>query len=245
MTKVAVLDVTKGKSLAAVVRGYNQAGLHSDSTAAVLMPSGSGQSVLPAVYDILPSTISPRLDEVGRLIQPTANKDDEIDYTNLTDSLAAGWPWTKQGTWEWAVLEQKSSWNSCSGSVPSIACGTTPNSSHAVTGIRLQLGVIYYFCIHLLEIAGAQGDDNKLVGAVICSDGVKVDKTPPEAGKVYVGLGNYGSSYQTFVNAVFVRWTGFIDVEEYEDKFRTGIKEYSVAVGKFPFCYQYFYRRIN
>lgn len=233
VTHEVVLDVTRGKDLRVVVRGYNQVGLHSDSIAAVLMPDDDkAHSLLPAVYDVVPSTLSPRLDARGRPIDPTVRREDEIGFTKSVDSLAAGWPWSKQGTWEWAILRDKSSWESCSGSVPTIACGVTKKATHVAVGLALQNGNTYYFCVHLLEITGAHGDDEKLVGGVVCSDGVTVDTTRPQPGNVYLGLGTHGSSYQTFANALFVRWAGFTDVEEHEDRFRTGIKEYSLAIGR-------------
>ena len=229
-----------------VVRGYNQIGRHSDATAQLVMPSAHPlHELLPTVYDVIPSKLDKILDPItGRPIDLQVTGADDIDFTDSRHTLAAAWPWLKHARSEWTVTRKSPVWHSCNSSVDNVACGVTTNTYHIVDHASLQHGITYYFCIKILEMAATHGVESQIVGSVICSDGVTVDRTPPISGDVFIGLGTHGSAYQTFPDTLMARWRGFTDVEEMAD-LHSGIKEYFVALGLFHALFHSFLNKFE
>ena len=226
------LHVSSRRTLIVVVRGYNQVGSYSEATSQIVMPSAHPiHDHLPTVFDVQASKLAEKLDPLtGRVLDISIDDADEIDFTYSQNTLAASWPWLKHGRSQWTVVRELPVWRSCNSSVYSLACGMTTITHQVVNNLRLEHGIKYFFCIRIMEIAGAHGVDTILNGSVICSDGVIVDRTPPTSGDVFLGLGTHGSHYQTFTDSLMVRWTGFADIEEIADV-HAGIMEYSVALG--------------
>ena len=226
------LKTSRRRTLLVVVRGYNQVGRHSDATAHLVMPAAHPlHDLLPVVFDVFPSKLKKTLDPItGRVLKTEVSKADEIDFTDSHHTLAAAWLWLHHARSEWTIIQNSPEWHSCNSSVNNVACGMTTKTYHIVDHVSLDHGITYYFCIKILEMTAAHRIESQLVGSVICSDGVTVDKTPPVSGDVFIGLGTHGSAYQTFTDMLMVRWRGFSDVEEMAD-LHSGIKEYFVALG--------------
>jgi hypothetical protein len=235
ITETLYLNVSSRRTLLVVVRGYNQVGHYSEATAQLVMPSAHPlHDFLPTVFDVQSSKLAEKLDPLtGRVLDIVITDKDEIDFTNSQNTLAASWPWLKHGRSEWNVIRERPVWRPCNSSTYSLACGITTETHQVVKNLQLKHGIKYFFCIKVLEIAGAHGVETKLNGSVVCSDGVTVDSTAPTPGVVFLGQGTHGSSYQTFTDTLLVRWTGFADVEEIADV-HAGIMEYSVAIGTSP-----------
>ncbi|XP_078597675.1 uncharacterized protein LOC144873854 [Branchiostoma floridae x Branchiostoma japonicum] len=170
----------------------------------------------------------------------------DIDYTNETTMLSAVWPTLRHRKYEWAVLEDKSvsSLSAMAGhhlSVPNpcdhqdmIECGRTTSEYINVEGLSLEQNKRYIVCIHAEETSITYEKwVETLPETAVCSSGVTVDVTPPNADAADVWIGsNDKSNYQVSSTELFVQWDGFIDVEEHGvSMHHSGIQRYEYAIG--------------
>ncbi|XP_035676037.1 uncharacterized protein LOC118415485 [Branchiostoma floridae] len=170
----------------------------------------------------------------------------DIDYTNETTMLSAVWPTLRHRKYEWAVLEDKSgsSLSAMAGhhlSVPNpcdhqdmIECGRTTSEYINVEGLSLEQNKRYIVCIHAEETSITYEKwVETLPDTAVCSSGVTVDVTPPNADAADVWIGsNDKSNYQVSSTELFVQWDGFIDVEEHGvSMHHSGIQRYEYAIG--------------
>eukprot|EP00058_Branchiostoma_floridae_P007081 XP_002592569.1 hypothetical protein BRAFLDRAFT_118907 [Branchiostoma floridae] len=169
----------------------------------------------------------------------------DIDYTNETTMLSAVWPTLRHRKYEWAVLEDKSvsSLSAMAGhhlSVPNpcdhqdmIECGRTTSEYINVEGLSLEQNKRYIVCIHAEETSITyERWVETLPETAVCSSGVTVDVTPPNADAADVWIGsNDKSNYQVSSTELFVQWDGFIDVEEHGvSMHHSGIQRYEYAI---------------
>eukprot|EP00058_Branchiostoma_floridae_P022361 XP_002607851.1 hypothetical protein BRAFLDRAFT_117282 [Branchiostoma floridae] len=170
----------------------------------------------------------------------------DIDYTNETTMLSAVWPTLRHRKYEWAVLEDKtgSSLSAMAGhhlSVPNpcdhqdmIQCGRTTSEYINVEGLSLEQNKRYIVCIHAEETSITyERWVETLPETAVCSSGVTVDVTPPNADAADVWIGsNDKSNYQVSSTELYVQWDGFVDVEEHDvSMHHSGIQRYEYAIG--------------
>ncbi|CAH1250566.1 Hypp8875 [Branchiostoma lanceolatum] len=170
----------------------------------------------------------------------------DIDYTNETTMLSAVWPTLRHRKYEWAVLEDKSgsSLSAMAGhhlSVPNpcdhqdmIECGQTTSEYINVNDLSLEHNKRYIICIHAEETSITyERWVETLPETAVCSSGVTVDVTPPNADAADVWIGsNDKSNYQVSSTELYVQWDGFVDVEEHDVSLHhSGIEHYEYAIG--------------
>ncbi|CAH1250571.1 Hypp8876 [Branchiostoma lanceolatum] len=170
----------------------------------------------------------------------------DIDYTMETTMLSAVWPTLRHRKYEWAVLEDKSgsSLSAMAGhhlSVPNpcdhqdmIVCGQTTSEFISVNGLSLEHNKRYIVCIHAEETSITYEKwVETLPETAVCSSGVTVDVTPPNADASDVWIGsNDKSNYQVSTTEMFIQWDEFVDVEEHHASMHhSGIEHYEYAIG--------------
>ncbi|XP_019633113.1 PREDICTED: uncharacterized protein LOC109476570 [Branchiostoma belcheri] len=170
----------------------------------------------------------------------------DIDYTSETTMLSAVWPTLRHRKYEFAVLEDKSgsSLSAMAGhhlSIPNpcdhqdmIACGRTTHEYINVNDLSLEHNKRYIVCIHAQETSITYEKwVETLPETAVCSSGVTVDVTPPNADAADVWIGsNDKSNYQVSTTEMFIQWDEFVDVEEHHASMHhSGIEHYEYAIG--------------
>ncbi|KAK3612521.1 hypothetical protein CHS0354_024493 [Potamilus streckersoni] len=121
-----------------------------------------------------------------------------------------------------------------------LQCGTTENEYINVkfNDSVLEHGKRYAICIHANStVIKHEKWQEHIPETSACSDGVTLDLTPPQPGRVWMGV-NIGTRYQGSKSDISVNWESFEDVEEMGHSVHaSGIKEYYLALDVLTFTF--------
>lgn len=173
------------------VRGYNNAGLYSN-TSTQLQWEIDGQALpqeaVPrsrlAVVDI-PASQVPELQTTDwRELEYREWDLSDLEYSNSRDSLSAAWPDLRYTSYSYSISTSQS-YQPC-GSAQDPACGTTIANAVTVSNLDLTDGQRYYFCVQALREDAIHETSSTPSVLVACSNGITVDFSPPLGGCVQI-----------------------------------------------------------
>ncbi|XP_076085327.1 uncharacterized protein LOC143056126 [Mytilus galloprovincialis] len=235
------------------IRGYNKAKLYS-TVSTEIKDCNAFNPILIQPNIVIDAVGEPDATAgIGRpvfLEQNALWTEADRDYTPYKNVISAVWPTLRHKNYDYAIIEVREvdvttyyrQVNQLQLKIPCdhpdrIICGHTANGFMNVEFTKNELlhGTRYTVCVHA-DATKIQHETwiEDLSEINECSDGIIVDLTPPEAGRLWIGT-NLGQIYQTTTTNLYVNWDGFRDVEEYGvGPHSTGIKEYILGIGTTP-----------
>ncbi|CAG2247188.1 unnamed protein product [Mytilus edulis] len=235
------------------IRGYNKAKLYS-TVSTEIKDCNAFNPILIQPNIVIDAVGEPDATAgIGRpvfLEQNALWTEADRDYTPYKNVISAVWPTLRHENYDYAIIEVREvdvttyyrQVNQLQLKIPCdhpdrIICGHTANGFMNVEFTKNELlhGTRYTVCVHA-DATKIQHETwiEDLSEINECSDGIIVDLTPPEAGRLWIGT-NLGQIYQTTTTNLYVNWDGFRDVEEYGvGPHSTGIKEYILGIGTTP-----------
>ena len=163
------------------VRGVNRAGIEGRITAELLIPHAV---FLPIqVYDVDTSSVPSTVNDWKSIEFHYFNYVD-LDYTKSNSSLSAVWPNLRYTKYNYSI-STSALFVPCQEPYP-VSCGLTIVNGITATNLDLVDGEIYYFCVQALHENLYSPSLSAPQVLTVCSDGIVVDLSPPQAGCVQI-----------------------------------------------------------
>ena len=173
------------------VRGFNSASLHA-VTSAPLHWNVSGEILTQERVPRLPLTVvdipssqvpaSPPASDWRQLEYEAGLEYEDLQYTASSSSLSAVWPNLRYTRYLFSVSTVPT-FQTCDSAV---GCGSTVSNAATATGLRLEDGQRYYFCVQALRSDAIHPRPDTPTSLSACSNGVTVDLTPPSGSCVEI-----------------------------------------------------------
>ena len=193
---VGKLDLVSGERYCAVVRGYNQAGLFTEAMSDCVL------------IDHDPPRASTVNDGHGG----------DLDYQSDDTTIAANWNGFTDGIRGSGIVKYEYKVSNGDGNIV-VPWTNVGNAKNITTNcLSLSSNTTYFVTIKATDAVG--------LSSRATSDGVLVDTSPPQAGKIYDGdhLGS-DTKYESWTDTFSANWEPFTDVQSSILKYAWAVKE--------------------